>query len=79
MGCSCLEIFFLSYECTFRGVGVCGINSFELFVSLVKLLNEHIVQIQRNLTLPLEGELQESEMSVLLSAVPQAPGTMSDT
>lgn len=71
--------FFLSYECMFRGVGVCGINSFELFVSLVKLLNEHIVQIHRNLTLSLEGELQQSEMSVLLSAVPQAPGAMSDT
>lgn len=40
--------FFLRYECAFRGGGVCGINSFELFVSLVKLLNEHIVQTQRH-------------------------------
>lgn len=32
----------------FRGSDVCGINSFELFVSLVKLLNEHVVQIHRN-------------------------------
>lgn len=34
------------------------------------------MQIHRNLNSPLEGEFQESEMSVLLSAVPQAPGTM---
>lgn len=40
--------FFCKLKCMLRGGAVCGINRFELFVSLVKLLNKHIVQGQRN-------------------------------